>query len=150
MSRLSVLIITAALSGCYIELPEVVEPDCDDRVLYYADADADGWADGATGVLACEAVEGHLAEAESAGWDCDDDDAAASDDCGTAGPGDGGADTAATSDTGAGPTDTGAGPTDTDGDPTDTGPIDTGSSGADDTAGGGVGETGDTGGGVTG
>ena len=102
MIRPSLILLTcASLPGCNIEVPEVIEPDCDARVLYYADAD--GWADQSTGVLACEAVASHLTESESTGWDCDDAEPTRTDDCGPQ-PGDTGTtgDTGDTGDTGGG------------------------------------------------
>ncbi len=50
----------------------VDEPDAVDVSLYYADADADGFGDPSTSVMACAAPSGHVADAT----DCNDAEAA--------------------------------------------------------------------------
>jgi len=62
------------------EICDGVDNDCDGDIdedlastgTWYADADGDGYGDGGTGVEACAALSGHVADAT----DCDDSDAA--------------------------------------------------------------------------
>lgn len=71
--RTDPLVITVAvllMSGCQIEIPEVVERDCETRSLFYSDDDGDGLGDPDHKVLACDAPAGAVDNAD----DCDDGD----------------------------------------------------------------------------
>jgi hypothetical protein len=90
---------------------EPTQRDCDERSLFYVDADGDGFGDPTQVVLACELSSG-LSDAglSDNGDDCDDSDAAITTACTDTDTGEppGPADSGGTDDSGAG-SDSGAG-----------------------------------------
>jgi len=78
---LSVISVLLA-SGCALVLPEVdtaAERDCEERQLFYADDDGDGYGDADHKVLACSEPENAVDNAD----DCNDEDASLGLDCDT-------------------------------------------------------------------
>lgn len=74
------LLLLSALTGCYLQqLEDTAAPrDCEQRSLFYVDADGDGLGDETQKIIACEQPSGAVTEA----GDCDDSDPTLTDDCG--------------------------------------------------------------------
>lgn len=58
--------------GCDLGLFDSADPPCDPRLVFWVDADGDGWGADSTAVLDCEASAGVVDRA----GDCDDADGA--------------------------------------------------------------------------